>query len=73
MCKAQFIDRMWLRIKGLAYFTASSFFDRTSCDHDIARKGHHALRRSQHENRIYFPSYASFSQGYSFQAFHVSF
>lgn len=53
MCKAQFIDCMWLRIKGLAYFTASSFFDRTSCDHDIARKGHHALRRSQHENRIF--------------------
>lgn len=53
MCKTQFIDRMWLRIKGLAYFTASSFFDRTSCDHDIARKGHHALRRSQHENRIF--------------------
>lgn len=53
MCKAQFIDRMWLRIKGLAYFTARSFFDRTSCDHDIARKGHHALRHSQHENRIF--------------------
>lgn len=62
MCKAQFIDRMWLRIKGLAYFTASSFFDRTSCDHDIARKGHHALRRSQHENRI-FPELCVFQSG----------
>lgn len=72
MYKAQFIDRMWLRIKGLATLLRVAFLTARAAIMILLEKV--IMHLDTHSTKIgYFPSYESFSQGYSFQAFHVSF